>query len=75
MTGAQWERLVIELVLTPRELEVVQALFDSGSRCDVAETLGVTHETAKTYVKRVYEKLGATDRASLILRCFEQVVR
>ena len=48
--------------LSPRETEVL-ALIASGLRDrQIAEALGVSHETARTYVKTVRRKLGGATR-------------
>jgi DNA-binding NarL/FixJ family response regulator len=55
------------IVLSPRELEVLSLLATGVSVPALAATLFVSLSTAKTYVSRVYEKLGATNRASAIM--------
>lgn len=53
--------------LSARELEVLRLLADGMSIPTVARTLFVSHSTAKTYVARLYEKLGAGNRAQALL--------
>jgi two-component system nitrate/nitrite response regulator NarL len=53
--------------LSPREFEVLSLLADGRSVPVIAATMFVSLSTAKTYVSRVYEKLGATNRASAIM--------
>ena len=54
--------LPAEVQLSPRETEVL-ALIASGLRDrQIAEALGVSHETARTYVKTVRRKLGGPTR-------------
>jgi DNA-binding NarL/FixJ family response regulator len=58
-------------VLTPREREVV-ALVGSGLTNDeIAESLFVSPLTAKTHVNRAMMKLGARDRAQLVVVAYE----
>ena len=49
-------------VLSPRETEVLVLLGQGLSIAAIAGKLYVSHSTAKTYVSRVYEKLGASNR-------------
>jgi DNA-binding NarL/FixJ family response regulator len=57
--------------LTPREREVV-TLVALGLRNDeIAERLSVSRATAKTHVSRVMIKLGAQDRAKLVVFGYE----
>ena len=54
-------------VLTPRETEVLMRLVDGDSVATVARQLYMSESTVKTHVARVYEKLGAHNRASAIM--------
>ncbi|HEX7538283.1 MAG TPA: response regulator transcription factor [Dermatophilaceae bacterium] len=54
-------------ILTPRETEVLMRLVDGDSVATVAKQLFMSESTVKTHVARVYEKLGAHNRASAIM--------
>jgi DNA-binding NarL/FixJ family response regulator len=54
-------------ILTPRESEVLMRLVDGDSVASVAKQLYMSESTVKTHVARVYEKLGAHNRASAIM--------
>jgi len=54
-------------ILTPRETEVLMRLVDGDSIALVARQLFMSESTVKTHVARVYEKLGAHNRASAIM--------
>ena len=49
---------------TSRERQVLQLLLDGASTPQIAGSLGVSSETAKTHVTSVMGKLGASDRFS-----------
>jgi DNA-binding NarL/FixJ family response regulator len=54
--------------LTPREVEVL-ALVGQGMRDkEIAVELGISHQTARTYVKDVRRKLGAKSRTSAVMK-------
>ncbi|MET9631269.1 response regulator transcription factor [Lentzea sp. NPDC006480] len=55
------------LALSPREREVLMLLRDGVSIPAIARTLYVSPSTAKTYVSRLYEKLGASNRAQALM--------
>jgi DNA-binding NarL/FixJ family response regulator len=55
------------LVLSPREREVLFLLADGLSVPAIARSMFVSPSTAKTYVARLYEKLGACNRAQAIM--------
>jgi DNA-binding NarL/FixJ family response regulator len=54
-------------MLSPREAQVLALLRDGQSVPAVAATLYVSLSTAKTYVARLYEKLGAGNRAQALM--------
>jgi DNA-binding NarL/FixJ family response regulator len=53
--------------LSPREREVLLLLRDGLSVPEIARTMYVSPSTAKTYVARLYEKLGASSRAQALM--------
>lgn len=57
----------VSAVLSARELEVLRLLADGMSVPAVARSLYVSHSTAKTYVARLYDKLGAGNRAQALM--------
>lgn len=59
------------LALSPRERQVLGLLRDGRSVPEVAATIYVSLSTAKTYVARLYEKLGASNRAQALMTAVE----
>jgi len=55
------------LALSPRETQVLRLLHDGLSTPAIASHMFISVSTAKTYVARVYEKLGATSRAQALM--------
>jgi DNA-binding NarL/FixJ family response regulator len=54
-------------LLSPRESQVLALLQEGQTIGEVAKLLHVSLSTAKTHVARVYEKLGATNRAQALM--------
>ena len=55
------------LALSPRETEVLGLLGDGLSIPAIAARMFISQSTAKTYVARLYEKLGAGNRAQALM--------
>jgi DNA-binding NarL/FixJ family response regulator len=55
------------LALSPRETEVLQLLRDGMSIPAIALAMFISPSTAKTYVARLYDKLGAANRAQALM--------
>lgn len=53
--------------LTEREREILQLLSDGLAIPAIAKQLFISESTAKTHVSKVYEKLGAANRAQAIV--------
>lgn len=52
--------------LTPSELRVLLAVFESGGVPNVADALGISEATAKTHLRRLFEKTGTKRQADLV---------
>jgi DNA-binding NarL/FixJ family response regulator len=57
--------------LTPREREVMSLVAAGLSNDQIAERLFVTPVTAKTHANRAMTKLGARDRAQLVVIAYQ----
>ncbi|GII01659.1 response regulator [Planobispora takensis] len=57
--------------LTGREREVLALVATGMSNEEIASRLTISHATAKTHVSRILGKLGARDRAQLVVQAYE----
>ncbi|MFB9879336.1 response regulator [Planobispora siamensis] len=57
--------------LTGREREVLALVATGMSNEEIASHLTISHATAKTHVSRILGKLGARDRAQLVVQAYE----
>lgn len=69
-TPRRWAGIVRLLQLSPRELQVVQGLFDQHTERAMALRLGISVHTVHTHLERLYLKLGVSSRGGVLLRVF-----
>jgi DNA-binding NarL/FixJ family response regulator len=55
------------VLLTKREIDVVELVVQGHTNRDVAQELGLTEHTVSNYLFRIYEKLGISSRVELVL--------
>lgn len=58
--------------LSDRELTVLQELSHGKSTREVAESIHVSEETVKTYLKQIFRKLGVHDRTEAVAEAFRR---
>jgi DNA-binding NarL/FixJ family response regulator len=56
-----------EVKLTPRELDVVRLIVSGLRYREIAEELGLSHETIKTYVGRIRKKLSVDSKTKIAM--------
>ncbi len=56
------------LVLSPREREILEWVARGKSNAVIGELLGISTYTVDTYLRRIYVKLGVSDRVTAALR-------
>src|SRR5262245_26347575 len=66
-----WLALRNQLRLSPRELQIVQCVFDDEKVDAIAGHLDLSPSTVNTYLQRLYTKLEVNSRPQLILRVIE----
>ena len=68
MTGpfARNEARVEELGITPRELEILEAMAAGLSNREIGERLFVSENTVKTHAARLFSKLSASRRTQAV---------
>jgi DNA-binding NarL/FixJ family response regulator len=59
-----------ETPLSNRESEILQHVAHGHTTKEVAKLLGISPHTVKTHLERIFEKLGANDRAQAVYIAF-----
>lgn len=58
--------------LSDREIEVIRLVANGQSNKEIATTLGVGDASVKTYLARIFTKLGCSDRTQAVTRACER---
>jgi PAS domain S-box-containing protein len=56
--------------LSAREREVVRLVAEGQTGPEIADELGIAHDTVRTHVRHAMDKLGARSRAHLVAKAF-----
>jgi len=67
----QADFLEIRFGLRPAEARLVAHLITGASLRSCAQALGIKYETARSYLKSVFEKTGTHRQAELVLTVFQ----
>lgn len=55
-------------VITPRQLEILEAVAKGRPTKEIAADLGISQQAVKAHLTRMYEALDAPNRAALVAR-------
>jgi len=69
---AQAEQLVSprnRVKLSQKELQIISGVSQGLRNKDIAQDVGTTEQVVKNYLRKVYDKLGVSDRLELALYC------
>jgi PAS domain S-box-containing protein len=58
--------------LTPRQIEVLRYLAAGASTRQMADTMGISHETVRNHVREVLKRLGAHSRLGAVVAARER---
>ena len=71
MTASPPPRRGPDLVLTPRELEILACVAEGKTNKEIAARLGISEHTVRSYVSAILAKLGARSRTQALVRAGE----
>jgi len=55
--------------LTPKEVQIVAGVTQGLRNKEIAQEVGTTEQVVKNYLRKIYDKLGVSDRLELALYC------
>ncbi len=65
-----WARLKKGLVVPPRQAEVLRRALHGMSDKQIAVTTGISVNTVRSHLRRMFDKFGSNDHVELILCMF-----
>jgi len=74
----EWAELLQELLLSPRQAQVVKCLLSGYSDKQIAQELSLSKATVRTHMERIFGRFGVQDRTELVLyvfHCFRRSCR
>jgi two-component system nitrate/nitrite response regulator NarL len=60
--------------LTPKELSIITCITQGKRNKEIASQLGTTEQVIKNYLRKIYDKLGVSDRLELALYCLHNKI-
>jgi len=66
----EWDQLITEISLSPRQADLVQLLFEGHSDKQIARKLDIAIPTVRTHFSRLFSKFNIQDRHELIIHVF-----
>lgn len=64
----EWRRIAESLCVSPRELQIIQGVFNDMKESAIAGRLGISPHTVHTYLERIYRKLVVNSRVQMVVR-------
>ncbi len=66
----EWTRVTEHLGLPPRQAEILRCVMGGMSDKQVAHATGISVNTVRTHMARLFRKFGSNDRVELIICMF-----
>ena len=60
--------------LTPKELQIIAGVTQGLRNKDIAQDVSTTEQVVKNYLRKIYDKLGVSDRLELALYCLHNKI-
>lgn len=70
LTAAEWDKVLLQLDLTPRQMDIARHLLPGLGDKEIAKALGVSPYTIYAHLRHVYAKHRLQGRVELVSRIF-----
>jgi DNA-binding NarL/FixJ family response regulator len=62
-----WDACVDALKLSPRQAAIVRLILRGKKDKEIAAETGLSKHTVRTYLRRIFDRFGVSDRTALVL--------
>ena len=69
-TPALWQHVINTLEFSPQQARVVSLILQGKQDKEIVAEMGLSRDTIRTYLRRVFDRLGVDDRVGVVLRVF-----
>jgi DNA-binding CsgD family transcriptional regulator len=73
--SALWKRLATRHSLSPQQTRIVELILLNKCDKQIAQAMGLKVPTVRTYLQRVFLRMGVNDRLSLVLKLFAECMQ
>ena len=70
LTPEQWQSVVAAMKLSPQQAAIVAMVLQGKQDKEIAAALGLRRPTVRTYLGRIFSRVGVEDRLGLVIRAF-----
>jgi DNA-binding CsgD family transcriptional regulator len=62
-----WQKVLRDLQLSPQQTRIVEMLLRRKKCKEIARSLGLAEPTLRTYLRRIFERIGVSDQTELVI--------
>lgn len=66
----EWSEVVASLRFSPQQARIVELMLEGKSDKEIAADMKLRFSTVRTYMSRLFARVGASDRTDLLVRVF-----
>lgn len=74
LSDGDWAMIVRRLKLSTRESEIIRGLVTEQKDQAIAHELGISYNTLRKQLSRLYRKLGVQTRVGVVVRAYEALI-
>ena len=71
---SEWQRVSEKLGFSTQQGRIVELILRGASDKEIAAVLGLSRHTVRTYLSRIFARLGVSDRLELVIHVFVAVL-